>query len=136
MGQHHRIVSFKGKYEDWLLLEYMPNGSIADYLDGANPKLWIQERLKWIVQAAEAVAFIHKKGVLHCDISTANLLLDKKLNIRLYDLQGRLLNSGGTVRRNSESAEDIKSSMPRSDPNDANRKTNIFALGSADEVCS
>lgn len=26
-----RIISFKGKHEDGLLLEYMPNGSVADY---------------------------------------------------------------------------------------------------------
>lgn len=131
LGQHHRIISFKGKHEDGLLLEYMPNGSVADYLYNANPRPSIKERLKWALQAAEAVAYIHTKGVLHCDVGVGNLLLDKDLNIKLCDFQGKILHPDGTVRLDGESAEDTKSSMPRSDPNDANQKTDIFALGSA-----
>lgn len=77
LGQHHRIINFKGKHEDGLLLESMTNGSVADYLYSANPRLSIKERLKWTLQAAEAVAYIHKKGVLHCDVGVGKLLLDK-----------------------------------------------------------
>ena len=32
LGEHRRIIPFKGKHEDGLLLEHMPNGSMADYL--------------------------------------------------------------------------------------------------------
>ncbi|MCJ1473155.1 hypothetical protein MMC13_001806 [Lambiella insularis] len=131
LGQHHRIIRFKGKHEDGLLLEYMPNGSIADYLYNANPRPLVQERLKWAMQTAEAVAYIHTKGVLHCDVGVGNLLLDKDLDIKLCDFQGKLLHPDGTVYLDGGSGENIKSSMPRSDPNDANQKTDIFALGSA-----
>jgi hypothetical protein len=44
LGQHRRIVGFLGKHEG-LLLEYMPNGSVADYLCNADPQPSIQERL-------------------------------------------------------------------------------------------
>ena len=83
------------------------------------------------MQAAEAVAYIHTKGVLHCDIGVGNLLLDQNLDIKLCDFQGKLLHPDGTVCLDGESSENIKSSMPRSDPNEANQKTDIFALGSA-----
>ncbi|MCJ1478789.1 hypothetical protein MMC13_007473 [Lambiella insularis] len=112
LGQHHRIISFKGKYEDGLLLEYMPNGLVADYLCNSNPRLFLKERLKWALQAAEAVAYVYIKGVFYCDV-------------------GKLLHPDGTIRLDGESAEDTKSSMPRLDPNNANQKTDIFALGSA-----
>jgi len=71
--------------EDGFLLEYMLNGSIADYLYNVNPQPSIQERLKWAMQAAEAVTYIHTKDVLHCDIGVGNLFLDKDLDIRLCD---------------------------------------------------
>ena len=74
--------------------------------------------------------YSHEK-VIHCDISAGNLLLDKDLDVKLCDLQGRLLHSNGAIYLNGDSAEGVKLSMPRSDPNDANRKTDIFALGSA-----
>ncbi|KAL5323491.1 hypothetical protein ACEPPN_008028 [Leptodophora sp. 'Broadleaf-Isolate-01'] len=131
LGQHRRIIGFKGKHEEGLLLDRMPNGSVADYLHITDPQPQAQERLKWALQAAEAVAYIHTRRVIHCDISVGNLLLDKDLNIRLCDFQGRLLHPDGTIHLNGDSAEGVKSSMPRSDPNDANWKTDIFALGSA-----
>ncbi|KAF1960727.1 kinase-like protein [Byssothecium circinans] len=131
LGHNDRIIGFKGEHEDGLLLEYMPNGSVADYLCGSNPLPPLKKRLKWALQAAEAVAYVHKKSVLHCDISGGNLLLDKDLNIKLCDFQGRLLHSDGTVLLDGGSAEGVRSSMPRADPTSANRKTDIFALGSA-----
>jgi serine/threonine protein kinase len=67
------------------LLKYISNGSVANYLYNTNPKPLIQERLKWAIQAAEAVAYIYTKSVLYYDISVGNLLLDKDLNIKLYD---------------------------------------------------
>jgi serine/threonine protein kinase len=87
--------------------------------------------LKWALHAAEAFAYIHTKRVIHCDIGPGNLLLDRDLNVRVSDFQGRLLYPNGTIRLNGDSAEGVKSSMPRSDPNDADQKTDIFALGSA-----
>lgn len=63
------------------MLERMPNGSVADYLPNADLQPPIQERLKWALYAAEAVAYIHTKRVIHCDIGPSNLLLDKDLNV-------------------------------------------------------
>jgi hypothetical protein len=37
LGEHRRIIRFKGKHEEGLLLERMPNGSVADYLPNADP---------------------------------------------------------------------------------------------------
>ncbi len=79
----------------------------------------------------QRLLLIFTRKVLHYDVRVGNLLLDKNLNLKLCDFQGKILLPDGTVRLDGESAEDIKSSMPRSDPNDANQKTDIFALGSA-----
>jgi len=131
LGQHPRFIGFKGNHTDGLLLEHARNGSVTSYLDINNLYSSTQDRLKWALQAVEGVAEMHKHGVLHCNIHTNNMLLDDNLDIKLCDFQGKLLNPNGTIRLDGPSSEDVKSSMPRSDPNTATQKTDIFALGSA-----
>ena len=129
IGPHKHIIGFKGQREDGLLLERAPRGSIVHFLKDYTPT-W-QQRLSWARQATEAVAVIHRAGVIHCDINVNNLLLDDHLTIKLCDFQGRLLRLDGSVDKDGLARENIKSFMPRADPNYSDRKTDIFALGSA-----
>ncbi|KAH9216223.1 kinase-like domain-containing protein [Leptodontidium sp. 2 PMI_412] len=91
IGPHDRIIGFQGRLGDGLLLEYTPHGSLARYVS-ENPTTE-EQRLNWSRQDTEAVAVIHAKGVIHCDIKMPNLLLDSELNVKLCDFQGRLLGS-------------------------------------------
>ena len=131
LGRHPRIIQLRQKHEDGLLLEYMPNGSVERYLRDVAPDTSLEQRLKWALQAAEGLSYVHVKNVLHCDISVGNLLLDSDLNTKLSDFQGRLLHPNGTVILDGGAAESIISSMPRADRNSCNYKTDIFALGTA-----
>jgi serine/threonine protein kinase len=131
LGEHDRIIKFKGGDGHGIRLEYAVNGSVSQYLRQASVKPTTPQRLRWAQQAAEGMAYIHKLGVLHCDINVNNLLLDQDLNIKFADFQGRYLSSDGTIILDGLSSENVKSSMPRSDPNHADQKTDIFALGSA-----
>ncbi|KAK8048263.1 hypothetical protein PG994_009993 [Apiospora phragmitis] len=130
LGDHSRIIRLKGKHEDGLLIEYMPNGSVKAYLRN-NPGTPSLQRLKWAFQAAEGLAYVHQKNVLHCDVSIGNILLDPDLNVKLSDFGGRILNHEGEVIHNGGALEGVLSSMPRTDPNFCNEKTDIFALGMA-----
>jgi serine/threonine protein kinase len=40
-------------------------------------------RLRWAIQAAEGVLAIRSVGVVHCDISPRNFLLDHGLNLKI-----------------------------------------------------
>lgn len=58
LGQHNRIIAFYGKHGDDLLLEHMPNSSVAEYLYNADSQPVIEERLKGTLQTVEAVVYI------------------------------------------------------------------------------
>lgn len=128
-GSHPRIVEFKGKNTNGLLLGFARNGSLGRYLQHFNPT--IQDRLKWSKQATEALTHLHGKRIIHCDINLNNLLLDECLDVKLCDFQGRLLTSDGRVVVDGGASENVKSRMPRPDYSHADYRTDIFALGSA-----
>ena len=130
IGPHKHIIGFKGQRDDGLLLERALHGSMAHFLRDYKPIL--PQKIVWARQAAEAVAVTHNAGVLHCDISVNNILIDRDLTVKLCDFQGRLLWPDGTVNKNGLSCNSTKSYMPgRPYPDYADRKTDIFALGSA-----
>lgn len=130
LGNHPRIIRLKGIHEDGLLIEYMPNGSVEAYLRN-NPSTPPLQRLKWAFEAAEGLAYVHQKKVIHCDISIGNILLDSDLNIKLSDFEGRVLNDEGEVIHDGGALAGVMSSMPRADPSFCDQKTDIFALGTA-----
>lgn len=128
IGPHKHVIGFKCDRGDGLLLERAQHGSIAQFLEKNEPKE--QQRVAWARQATEAVAVTHRAGVIHCDINVNNLLLDHNFTVKLCDFQGRVLGPDGSVDKDGLARENTKSFMPRVDPNYADRKTDIFALGS------
>jgi len=128
IGQSPRIIGLKGYTDDGLYLERAVNGDVYDYLKRNAASL--EQRLQWCRQAAEGVAHTHFRRVLHCDIRPQNLLLDKSLDVKLADFQGKLLSETGDVLLNGFAGEPSKYSCPRHHPDYADVKTDLFALGS------
>ncbi|HEY3245204.1 MAG TPA: serine/threonine-protein kinase [Phycisphaerae bacterium] len=62
-----------------------------------NPLLIpIDKALLWFRQVADAMRFAHGKGILHCDLKPANVMLDDEGNVKLVDFgQSRLLKGDG-----------------------------------------
>jgi tetratricopeptide (TPR) repeat protein len=75
--QHPGIVQIYacGSHEGhpYLALEYVPHGSLADYLTG-NP-LAAREAAGLVAHVAQAVQVAHDKGIIHRDLKPANILL-------------------------------------------------------------
>lgn len=128
LGKHPRIIEFKGKHEDGLLLEYATSGSLENYIQGRD--ITEGEKLRLARETAEGVAYAHGKNVLICDINVRNVLLDTELHVKLCDFQGRLLGSDGRVICDGGASENAESFMPRHDKDFADVHTDIFALGS------
>ncbi|KAG9453965.1 hypothetical protein H6P81_006869 [Aristolochia fimbriata] len=87
-----------------LVLEYMPNGSLDDWLHtaGQHPQgiLNFSHRLNIAIDVASALEYLHhylQTPVIHCDIKPSNVLLDEDMTARVSDfgVAKILLDSGG-----------------------------------------
>lgn len=131
VGPHPRIVAVKepGLTDIGLYLERGSNGTLMDYVTD-NPAHSMQQRLSWCKEVTEAVAHVHSKNVIHCDVNPSNILLDNGLHVKLSDFQGCHIDDQGTVLPHAIAAEPCRYSCPRSDDVEATFKTDLFALGS------
>ena len=74
----------------YYVMEYVENGSLDDYLQKTGP-LSVSEAVELFREIAVGLQHAHGKGVLHCDIKPANILLDEDHKPRLADFgQSRL----------------------------------------------
>jgi serine/threonine protein kinase len=101
LGKHPRIIQLKGRHEDGLLLEYLPNGSIERYLRSNAPCTTVAQRLRWGQQAAEGLAYVHMKNVIHCDVSIAISCSIQIYRFARQDFPPLEQLPGGDVIRNS-----------------------------------
>ncbi|XP_049361191.1 probable LRR receptor-like serine/threonine-protein kinase At3g47570 isoform X4 [Solanum verrucosum] len=71
-----------------LVLEYMPNGSLDNYLYSHNYFLDISQRLSIMIDVACALEYLHhgcSSPVIHCDLKPSNVLLDEDMVAHLSD---------------------------------------------------
>ncbi|GKV08322.1 hypothetical protein SLEP1_g19969 [Rubroshorea leprosula] len=82
---------FRGKHAERLLVfEYMPNGNLRDCLDeiSAEDMTW-DTRVTIAIGAAKGLEYLHEAAaprILHRDVKSTNILLDKNWRAKITDL--------------------------------------------------
>lgn len=116
-----------------LVVEFMCNGTLYDYLHkNSKPPNW-GRRIKLALQTAKAVETLHSQfpPVIHRDIKSANVLLDRNYNARLGDF-------GLALRCNVDDFR-LRSTPPAGTigyldpcyvtPDNLSTKTDVFSFG-------
>lgn len=67
----------------FIVMEYLAGGTVADAL--RTGELDPEIILKWLRQAANALDFAHRRGVIHRDIKLSNFLLDRERVLHVAD---------------------------------------------------
>ncbi|POM83428.1 Protein kinase domain protein [Cryptosporidium meleagridis] len=76
-----------------IITEYLTNGNLFELLYENKVVVSASDRLKISRQLCDAVSFIHHNNMVHRDIKTANIILDRSNNVKLCDFgQTRTMN--------------------------------------------
>ena len=86
--RHANIVQLRGaifsnnNYK--IVMEYMAKGALSSYLRSAEKISWfIRHRIAKDI--GSGIHFLHQQGIVHCDLKTDNILLDKQYRAKLTD---------------------------------------------------
>lgn len=85
--RHTNIVSlfaFIDRDPLTLILELMENGNLGDYLK-SNQKLDWNLKEKFTFDIAQGMRFLHDKNILHRDLKSLNILLNRQLKAKISD---------------------------------------------------
>lgn len=88
LGPHGRLVRMLRHSETGLVLEYMPNGTVEEYLNKHHHHVSMDQRRQWAREAADGLHFLHSHQILHCDVKSRNFLLDLHLSLKIADFSG------------------------------------------------
>ena len=118
LGNHPRIASLREVTEDGIVLER--GECLRKKIQESQTAM--QTRLRWALEAAEGLRYIHTKNIIHADVGCHNLVLDQAGRIKFIDFSG-----SGIDGEVAMVCYEWCSYRPGSDPD---IKTEIFAFGS------
>lgn len=119
----------------FIVMEYVEGITLAQRL--ASGPLPLAQILQIVIQIADALAFAHARGVIHCDIKSSNIMLTRDGAVKVLDFGlARVAQSVAAERNASASGSEraiegtlacMSPEQLRGEPLDA--RTDIFSLG-------
>jgi hypothetical protein len=86
------VIGFTGETTDdpkrdtWTLItEWMPRGSLAEFLYGKAGRLDLNQKVKIVAGIVMGMRYIHKCNVVHADLKPQNILLSDDFEVRIAD---------------------------------------------------
>jgi serine/threonine protein kinase len=85
--------------EHYLVLQYVPGGSLADRVSREGPLGW-SAAARYVADVAEGLIEVHRRGIVHRDVKPANILWDPEADEALltdFGVSVRLAEAAGTT---------------------------------------
>lgn len=60
----------------FLLAEFMPGGSLYEYLHRNHTTMELSQLVKFAIDVCSGMEYLHQNDIIHRDLKTANLLMD------------------------------------------------------------
>ncbi|XP_074272539.1 serine/threonine-protein kinase STY46-like isoform X2 [Silene latifolia] len=100
--QHENVVRFIGACTKspnlCIVTEYMPGGSLYNYLHRNRKNLQLSELLKFATDVSKGMEYLHHSNIIHRDLKTANLLMDTLQTVKVADFGvARFLHQEGVM---------------------------------------
>jgi serine/threonine protein kinase len=104
---HQRIVCRRDSgelhSEPYIVLEYVDCGTLRGFIGDPTDPLPIAQALAWGRQLAEALVFLHGRGVVHQDLKPDNILVNTDLSLKLGDFGAAIAARPAAGRRSNHS---------------------------------
>uniref|UniRef100_A0A7I4BQM7 non-specific serine/threonine protein kinase n=1 Tax=Physcomitrium patens TaxID=3218 RepID=A0A7I4BQM7_PHYPA len=137
---HNNLVGLVGfcydKAEQMLVYEFVPNGSLTDWLRGlkSNQPLDWDRRLLIALGAARGLTYLHENAeppIIHRDVKSCNILLDMSMNAKVADFGLSVMVSSVNDNKRDET---IRGTMGYLDPeyyatNIMSSKSDVYSFG-------
>lgn len=100
--RHKNVVQFIGactkKPNLFIVFEYMPGGSVYDFVRRVGSPLPVVTILRTALEVARGMDYLHKRKIVHRDLKAANLLLDDTGVVKIADFGvARVLDGAGVM---------------------------------------
>lgn len=76
---------FRSNNTAYIVMEYIKGKSLTAYADEVTKKIPYTQAKNFTIQIALALSEVHSAGMIHSDISPANVLIDEQGNVKLID---------------------------------------------------
>lgn len=87
--RHPNVVQFMGLSKNesgiFIVTEFVPGGDLTSILGNGDLKISWKILVKIAIETAQAMAYIHAKGVVHRDLKCSNLLIDENWKVKVCD---------------------------------------------------
>jgi tetratricopeptide (TPR) repeat protein len=84
--------------QPYIVMEFIEGETIADLIRDKAP-IEAADKLRWLEQLCEGVAYAHRIGIIHRDIKPANLMIDRLRRLKVLDFG--IARMRGTLASNS-----------------------------------
>lgn len=93
---HIATIHDRGEFEGqpYLIFEYLSGGTLREKLHASGGVLPIRDVLRYAIQAADALSHAHRRGVVHRDIKTDNMMLTEEGSLKITDFGLALRGAG------------------------------------------